>query len=804
MHERIFTDPTSLRSQPGQLKKAALDLQKIIERLIYPPLSIKEPELHRRVRFLSSLLVILILAGITAIIQIIFKNSPIFNVLIGIAIAFLVGILCALAIVVALIQYQKFNHIERQPQELSNDIIELQHDREALKQSEARYRDLLSRLPAALYHTSMEGQILDANLAFMELLGYPDRETLLKVNVKDIFMDPKDRVVENAFVVIEGAVRGFRLQLRRFDGRRIWVRDTFRIRKDTIGNTFFEGSLEDITEQVHAEEINNKNASRNQILAEISGSIVKAGYNHQAILDVVTNCIGNWIGGGCFIVNLRVSGRQFQLASLYHPQPDVIDSFRGIINIILNKRFASGGVSISTQTSLPMSIEIMEQEKILDSINIGYWSFLNQYRIHNILFIPICAQNEVIGHLGVVCDQPGFLHQDDQAFLQEVANRTSLVIMNAYLYEEAQRNLSRLDSLRQIDIAITATLDLRVSLGTILDQAMVQTGVDAANVLVLNPHTYTFDYVVGKGFRTKALQNTHLRFGEGYAGRAAMEQKILNIPNLREKETDLLRSPYFLEESFISYYAVPLIAMGEVKGVLELFHRSPLNPNKEWLDFLEALAGQAAIAIDSVGLFKDLQRSNHELITAYDATIEGWSRALDLRDRETEGHTRRVTEITLRLARKMGVNEVEQVHMRRGAILHDIGKMGIPDNILLKPGPLTGEEWQVMRKHPVYAYEMLIPINYLRPALDIPYCHHEKWDGTGYPRGLKGDQIPLVARIFAIVDVWDALCSERPYRSALSEETVRRYIQEQTGLFFDPNVAKAFFNLINGDNAGGL
>jgi putative nucleotidyltransferase with HDIG domain len=199
---------------------------------------------------------------------------------------------------------------------------------------------------------------------------------------------------------------------------------------------------------------------------------------------------------------------------------------------------------------------------------------------------------------------------------------------------------------------------------------------------------------------------------------------------------------------------------------------------------------QTAIAIDNSSLFNDLQHSNAELTQAYDATIQGWSRALDLRDNETEGHTQRVTELTMKLGRQFGLTEEELVQVRWGALLHDIGKMGVSDGILLKPGTLTDEEWVVMKKHPTFAYEMLSPIRYLRLATDIPYCHHEKWDGTGYPRGLKGEQIPLVARIFAVVDVWDALISDRPYRAAWPEEKVLDHIRSLSGTHFDPQVVK--------------
>jgi len=232
-----------------------------------------------------------------------------------------------------------------------------------------------------------------------------------------------------------------------------------------------------------------------------------------------------------------------------------------------------------------------------------------------------------------------------------------------------------------------------------------------------------------------------------------------------------------------------------VKGVLEVYIRQPFEPEPQWCDFLAALAGQTAIAIDNSTLFESMNRSNSELILDYDATIEGWSSALDLRDHETEGHTQRVTNMTVKLARSMGLSEADLVQVRWGSLLHDIGKMGISDYILRKSGPLTDGEIEEMKKHPVYAFDMLSPIRYLHMALDIPYCHHEKWDGTGYPRGLKGDQIPLIARIFSVVDVWDALNTDRPYRSAWTQTEVLEHIRSLSGTHFDPQVVEAFLNL---------
>ena len=209
-------------------------------------------------------------------------------------------------------------------------------------------------------------------------------------------------------------------------------------------------------------------------------------------------------------------------------------------------------------------------------------------------------------------------------------------------------------------------------------------------------------------------------------------------------------------------------------------------------ELLAGIANLAASAIDDAVLFEKLKHANIELLQAYDSTIEGWAYALDLRDEETEDHSKRVTELTMLIAQKMGIKDEELVHVKRGALLHDIGKMGVPDSILLKPGPLTDEEWEVMRKHPIYAYEMLSRVDYLRPAIDISYCHHEKWDGSGYPRGLKGEEIPLPARIFAVVDVYDALTSDRPYRKAWSKEKALALIKEDSGKHFDPEVVKVF------------
>jgi putative nucleotidyltransferase with HDIG domain len=242
-----------------------------------------------------------------------------------------------------------------------------------------------------------------------------------------------------------------------------------------------------------------------------------------------------------------------------------------------------------------------------------------------------------------------------------------------------------------------------------------------------------------------------------------------------------------------SILCAPLKIKDELIGVIYVDNRARAGIFQEAdLNLISAFADQAAVAIDNAQLFEDLQESNRELQEAYQATLEGWVSALDMRDKETEGHTQRVTILTERLARQMGVSGDALVHITRGALLHDIGKMAIPDGILLKPGQLTEDERALMQKHPEYAYDMLRRIEFLLPAIDIPYCHHEKWDGSGYPRKLKGEDIPFAARIFPVVDVYDALVSDRPYRKGYPVEQVKEMIRKDSGAHFDPQVVEAF------------
>jgi HD-GYP domain-containing protein (c-di-GMP phosphodiesterase class II)/ABC-type amino acid transport substrate-binding protein len=354
------------------------------------------------------------------------------------------------------------------------------------------------------------------------------------------------------------------------------------------------------------------------------------------------------------------------------------------------------------------------------------------------------------------------------------------------------QQLENLSALRAVGVAINASMDLPLTLNILLDQVSSKLKIDACSILLLNPYTHNLEHAADKGFHTPLIRFTTLDASSNSFAWHAVQTRKLVIENLQVPQSRYKSSTILEKEGFMYYIGAPLISKGIVKGVMELFNRSPIPNEPEWMNFLEAMAAQAAIALDNATLFQSLQRANLDLTLAYDATIEGWAKALELKDSSTEGHSQRVTQMTLDLAIKMKIRDDDLVHIRRGALLHDIGKMGIPDYILLKPSALSPEEWEIMKKHPVYAMELLKNIPYLAPALDIPYSHHEKWDGSGYPLGLHGERIPLAARIFCVVDVWDALTSDRPYRKAWDNESTLKYIKDNSGIHFDPAVGEEF------------
>jgi putative nucleotidyltransferase with HDIG domain len=425
------------------------------------------------------------------------------------------------------------------------------------------------------------------------------------------------------------------------------------------------------------------------------------------------------------------------------------------------------------------------------------------YGYRSLAAVPLREQGKVIGVLDLYAAEANFFTQDQLALLEELSQDLSFALdaMAAEAERQASQKrletqIQRLSALRAIDSAITSGLDLNLFFESFIQHVLMHSSADAAAVYLLHRDMNDLELIIGRGFRGKHSDPAHKGIADTHAGKAVLERRLIHTPDLADVQLSVAESGLKSEEGFVCSCVVPLITKGQVKGVLEIYRRSPMHSDADWLDFILTLAGQAAIAIADVQMLRDLQRSNLELRFAYDETIEGWSRVLELRDQTTLGHAQRVAEVSCTLAARMGVAEVDLLPMRRGALLHDIGNMAIPDQILLKPGPLTEEEWQLIRTHPVQGYNMLLPVKFLRSALDIPYSHHEKWDGSGYPLGLAGEQIPFAARLFAVVDVYDALLSDRPYRRGWTKKKALEYIRSASGSHFDAGVVREFLKMI--------
>lgn len=407
--------------------------------------------------------------------------------------------------------------------------------------------------------------------------------------------------------------------------------------------------------------------------------------------------------------------------------------------------------------------------------------------------VPIRAGDEVIGVLFASVLWPREFTTDQLSLLNIVSDIAGVGIHRAHLLAQSKRRLERYAALQTIDMAITASSDPAVSLNILLDQAMVQLNVDATSILRFNPQSQVFEGAVTRGF-VETWERAGLNL-ETYLHRVVEEKRAVHIPNLAQALGKPESDPSAVD-GFVTYYAVPIMIKGQCQGILEILNRRPLLLQPEWLAYLETLVWHAAIVIENSMRLSGQASTIAELSTAVDAMAEAWARSVELREGEVEGHTLQLAEMTVRLAQAVGIPEANLVHVRRGALLHDLGKLGLPDSLLFKPSSLSQEEWVLMRKHPLYAYNLLYPISQLRPALEIPYCHHERWDGTGYPHGLAGESIPLSARAFAVVDVWDAFRSQRVFRPAWPDHKILKRIQGLAGTVFDPMVVEKFMAMI--------
>jgi len=672
---------------------------------------------------------------------------------------------------------------------MGHDITERKQAEERLRQSENFLRQVIDLVPYFIFAKDKESRFLLTNKANADAYGTTTTDIVGKSDT-DFSATPEQahHFHEDDLAVIEGGEPKFIPDeiFEDIHGNIRYLQTTkipFQFGPAKVPALF--GVAVDITERKQAEEAIRHHVVELEMLYEsglVLGQLLSPKEIARKLID---------------LMSAKLDWRHI-LIRLYHPEDETLEllafSLPTAVSTVEYRTTEERFKAMITKAGDGLTGWAVQHRQV---VRVGELAHDSRYvetepGLHSGMYIPLKAGERVVGVISIESEKPDAFSAANEHFVVTLANQATVALENSRLHEESFHQVKRLEALHAIDQNIAGSFDQRSTLEVLLKHTLDQLGADAAVIFLLQPYQRALQYTVGKGFRTHIIETVSLKLGESLAGQAVTERRMIHINDQEAREPNSALAKLWLEEGFKCMEAVSLISKGQVKGLLSVYHRKAFTPDPTWSSFLETLAGQAAIAIESTQLFNGLQKANMELAVAYDATIEGWSRAMDLRDKETEGHTERVTEMSMQLGKAMQLGEEYLVHLRRGALLHDIGKLGVPDAILLKAEKLTDDEWQIMKKHPQFAYDMLYSVAYLRRALDIPYCHHEKWDGTGYPRALKVEQIPLAARIFAIVDVWDALTSDRPYRKAWSQPDVLKYIREQSGKHFDPQIVDIF------------
>ena len=666
-----------------------------------------------------------------------------------------------------------------------------------LQQIEATYQQFIEQLPVTTYISLPDEQnsILYVSPQIEAILGFRPEEFLQQPHLwtQQIHPDDRDRVVlacRTAYAEVKPYEMDYRMITRQ--GHRIYIHDEFWPIFNEHGQlAYMQGVMMDITTQQLAEE-------RSKAFSELGAQLSATTDVSQAagiILQVAKQLL-DWDAASISLSSIE-DKRLLQTLLMI----DIEDG--------------QSHTTRDRETRLfPGSLlhQVLEDDKgmVLGSEEIARWDlqpFGNAARPPNtLLLVPLRNGARTTGLLSVQSYQSNAYTEADLDTLQALAGHCGGALERIWA-EQMLRNQQA--TLQTISNAVSGRLNLTQTLNEICHRLNQQLGTDAIGIVLLSADGNRLACAGSDGFYESQIPESIPVEGT-HAGRAIREQRTIHVEQFQfhvpggprfaphsilhshRHESVMLASP----EPNVAYLGVPLLLQDRPVGVLELFRYIGFPTHSQWHSFLQSLARQVAVAIDSARLFQDVQRVNLELAQAYDSTIEGWSRALDMRDKETEGHSQRVTEMSVRLAKAFGFDDEHLKHVRYGALLHDIGKLSIPDHILFNVGPLSQDEWAVMRRHPEFARDMLANVDYLKPAMDIPYSHHERWDGSGYPLGLKGEEIPLAARIFAVVDVWDALRSSRRYREGLPDVTVLAYLRAAAGVHLDPQVVETFLELL--------
>lgn len=647
------------------------------------------------------------------------------------------------------------------------DITPQKEAEQRLKQSEEKFAKAFLTSPDSININRLaDGVYLDINEGFTRITGYQREDVIGKSSLElNIWVDPQDRAR-----LVEGLrTKGFVDNLEAL----------FRMKNREVRTGLMSARLIEIAGEPCILSITRDITERKQYERELEGIVQVSAAMRQA-------------------------SEQSQMIPILAEQCHLLFQPQQLLIILSTATPSMGKIAYADGVWKSLEGEVIPLADWLQQGEGGLLQRTNpenaqtelvpefMNRVKEDEWIEWFPMKTLLADVGWLClSRPTPLSSHERRLLHAVLDIAASALQRASLYSQTVQRLKQLNALHIIDRAINASLDLNFTTNILLAQVVQQLEVHAATLLKFNPLSQMFTVLATHQY-PKHLIPTIYQLVDDPLRQAILERKIVVIEDLRSYRGNRPFWERSTGQGYAGYAAIPLVSKGEVKGVLELFKHRELQFTEEQHRFLEALAEQAAIAIDNAEMFETLQRNQTHLSLAYEGVIEGFARALELRDSDLHGHSRRVAEITVRLARQFGFGEQELTNIRHGALLHDIGNLAIPEAILQKPGPLSDEEWAIVRKHPEYAREILTNIPSLQPAVVIPYCHHEHWDGSGYPRQLQGEHIPLEARLFSVVDVWDALRSDRPYRAAWERQQIIEYIRSQAGKLFDPKIVPAF------------
>lgn len=472
----------------------------------------------------------------------------------------------------------------------------------------------------------------------------------------------------------------------------------------------------------------------------------------------------------------------------------ILENQEGIIQVWIGQVDEQDSIQWIANSSAETLPDLFSAEALRNLLKHGQaLTFKDHTELFSGGLFPLVKDGQVIGAIGLLGNSSDYFDLDTLAWIRTLTQIISDSLMREKLGDRAK------NAEQAISRILQASLDIRHAMPAVLEILAALLEADAVLALRHNSGSRRFELLGTHGVEPTLLAKINLYFETGLTGRSFFEGNWpIWVQDLQGYPSSTRLINRLDEEGFRGYLALPLFAGNVLVGALEVAWRAPRYTKAGADDILDSISKQIAFAMERTNIIRDLRQRNTDLLNRYHALIEGLSRALELRDLETVGHTRRVSTLTMRLVEHMEIEPGLWDDIRMGALLHDIGKIGIPDAILLKPGSLTAQERRVMEQHVLFGYNVLVPVINMRPALDITLYHHECWDGLGYPHGLKGEQIPLVARLFAVVDVFDALTSDRPYRPAWSRARALEYLKERSGTQFDPQIVRHFLEIADG------